>query len=232
MLRAFSGLIICLCFASSANAEDINSSNAQGEKCELHVWPSSGLKQTTASIWDNFQPGSGAISNGGGGYAIMTVPSATQRIERGQVPTHTVQPALDDPLTTSTQLDTLKSLPLADLYGVIGYVTIFHDEPLDPQFLRATSGRYLQTTNCYADLVISEVVYSQEAANGQNLKSFFRFRDFSVQQLPVRRLSTWVQSKLSKPRYGKKADIMANNSELPQAFAENARKFGAFLKGR
>lgn len=121
---------------------------------------------------------------------------------------------------------------MADLYGVIGYAIIFHDKPLDPQFLRVTSGRYVQTSNCYADLVISEVVYSQEAANGQNLKSFFRFRDFSSQQQPVRRLATWVQSKLSKPRYGKKADLLANNTELPQAFAENARKFGDFLKGR
>jgi hypothetical protein len=116
------------------------------------------------------------------------------------------------------------------MLGVAAYRPVFHDTPLDSRTLKTSQTRYADTAApCYADLVLSDVVFSREYARGQNLKSFFRFRDFSNHSAPVRRFATWVQNKLATPREGKHADLAVSDAELPLALIANAKTFAGFL---
>lgn len=188
--------------------------------CELHVWASPGLGTTLQTARDNVTTS----------YMGMVITSAEQNATRDNAPDHTLPATADSPLPTSLQLQRLRGLPLPELLGIPAYRVIPHDHPLDSQTLRTVGTRYAITKAlCYADLVLSDVVFSREYAHGQNLKSFFRFREFTREAAPVRRLSTWAQTKLSFKRVGKKADIPASDAELLLALDQNVMKFAGYL---
>ncbi|KPL69633.1 hypothetical protein SZ64_16945 [Erythrobacter sp. SG61-1L] len=111
------------------------------------------------------------------------------------------------------------------------FQVIIHDEALDDHTQRKIKTPYLNDVPaCYADLVLSDVVFSRVTARGQSLKSYIHFRQFSPDSdLPVRHLSTWVETKLHNFRDGEKADIPASDAELPGALIQNIEKFAGFL---
>jgi hypothetical protein len=186
---------------------------------------------TLQTAKDNFVSGLGP--NGGGALGgVLTREFGGDpkgELERDKRDVHTERALPQEPFSNARQLEILQSLELPQLLGTRDYRAVFHAEVLDNNALKSPA-RYAQApAACYADLVVSDVVYSREYANGQNLKSFVRFRDFGSGQAPVRKLSTWVQTKLAHPREGKKANVEGSNAELPQALAENLRKFAGYL---
>lgn len=206
MLRAFIGLIICLCFASSANAEDINSSNVQGEKCELHVWPGNDLRSTYHG-WFHGGIVDGAIQ-GREGYRSIPL----------------------KPLATATQRERLQQLPLADVMGLAGYDVIIHDSALDSRTLRATPGRLATNSPpCYAELAVDDVFFQEDIVDGRFLKVLFRFRKFDG-PAPTRQFGAYIQEKLlifppAKPD----TDPKPGMDELAHAFGQAVSGFGTAL---
>jgi hypothetical protein len=197
--------------------------------CELHVWPAAGLSLTRQRALDNRDTSylSGAL-----GGLIGT--SGRERIENNTANVGTSGAQTGSPMDGEVQLGVLKDADLTALLGLAGYRTVFHDTALDKRTLRVEQGRYDRTTNvpCYADLVLADVVYSREYANGQNVKTFVRFRDFADNPAPVRRYATWIQTDLEYDREKAEASEDVMNAELRAGLATNLKKFAKLLKDR
>jgi hypothetical protein len=216
--------LLASALAAAAQAGPVHG-ETPGEQCELHVWASPGLGMTLNTLWDNFAPG----INANDGLVGAVVGSPESRLANSQKEARALRAPASAPLGNAQQLTVLQGLELPALLGVAHYRPVYHPQTLGNAELRSAARYGQSTARCYADLVLSDVVYSREHANGQNLKSYFRFRDFSEDAQPQRRLSTWVQTKLVHPREGKKANPEASDAELPAALAGNARKFAEYL---
>lgn len=193
--------------------------------CELHVWPSAGLSLTRHRAHDNLETG----------YMGSILGTTGQgRIERNTARVGTRGPETGSPLDPEIQLQVLREAELPALLGLPGHHPVFHEVALDKTTLRTVQGRYDRETAapCYADLVLSDVVYSREYANGQNVKAFIRFRDFGTGETITRRYATWIQTDLEYDREKPTASEEEMNAELIAGLATNLRKFGDLLAKR
>ena len=156
------------------------------------------------------------------------------RIERNTARVGTRGPETGSPLDPEIQLQVLREAELPALLGLPGHHPVFHEVALDKTTLRTVQGRYDRETAapCYADLVLSDVVYSREYANGQNVKAFIRFRDFGTGETITRRYATWIQTDLEYDREKPTASEEEMNAELIAGLATNLRKFGDLLVKR
>jgi hypothetical protein len=199
------------------------------EDCELHIWPSKGLAYVTHGMWDGFQPGSGSSTVGGVTHTLIAE-APQSRIERSDQPASTVAANGTGPLNPAEQSVRLRKLALGDLVGLQHYRSVVHDAPLDNRMIRATPGRYAETAaSCYADLLVDDLVYSREWANGRKLKSFIRFRDFGAAASAKRSFGTWVQTDLeSDPvEHPEQQDLAIEESRA--AFDANLAQFVQYL---
>jgi hypothetical protein len=203
---------------------------AEPPACELHVWPAAGLSLTRQRAMDNRD----TSYIGGGVIGGMLSTSGRERIENNTANVGTSGPQADSPLGPDMQLKVLKDADLPALLGLSGYRPVFHDTALSKSTLRAEPGRYdtASPAPCYADLVLADVVYSREYANGQNVKAFVRFRDFKNGATPARRYATWLQTDLQYDREKAEASEEVMNAELVAGLATNLRKFADLLKAR
>lgn len=214
-------LVAALAAQAADSARVKNRQPDEAAVCELHIWATSGMGTTLQTAKDNLDTAS---------LGPFLGSSPRQRVEQDRAQVHTFGATSDDELDNESQLALLTAMPLPQMLGVPAYRLVIHSGPLDGRTLKTSQARYAESAApCYADLVLSDVVYSREYARGQNLKSFFRFRDFGSQSTPHRRLATWVKTMLAVPREGKKIDIASSDAELPAALTENAKKFAEYL---
>lgn len=190
--------------ATAAMAQD--AAPAVAGECELHVWPSSGLR----SVYYGWLHGGivdGAI-NGRKGYP----------------------PVPRDPVPTALQIELLSTLDLPRLLKLPGYRTIVHPEPLPSRAIRAATGRLTESTStCYAELVGDDVFFQQDAFSGRFLKSLIRFRAFETGAQPVRTFGTWTETKLVAFPPKEPAGNAAALDELQSAYLSNIKNFAGFL---
>lgn len=195
---------------------------SSGIQCELHLWAAAGMGRTIQSAHDN-------LSVNWSGFSIA---NPLARANKDSTAVHTLAATADGPMPTNRQLAVLAGLDLPARLGAGGYRLVVHDQPLDSRTLRVVSGRYAATkAACYADLVLADLDYSREYAHGQNLKAFFRFRDFGAAAVPLRRLATSTETKLKIRREDAAADLAASDAELADALAANLIKFAGYLGG-
>lgn len=196
---------------------------AQGDGnvgCELHVWPSEGMNTVLQGAFDNLYTG------------YMNPGTNTHEHDVGgeNAPPHTAQAKPDEPLDVAAQSKALSAMPLATMLGLTDYRIVLHDTPLDSRTIRTVKTRYVASdAPCYADLVVSDLVYSRVYAHGRDLKTFLRFRLFGTGAAPTRSFGTWVQTKLNlfslePPRRDEPALV-----ELSAAFAANLETFSQLL---
>lgn len=192
--------------------------------CELHVWPAAGLSMTRQRAADNLYTG----------YMGVLGTSGQKRIENNSANVGTAGPKTESPLGPEVQLQVLREAGLPALLGLGDHRVVFHETSLDKSTLRLEQGRYDRTSTapCYADLVLADVVYSREYANGQNIKAFLRFRDFAGNAAPARRYATWVQTDLEHDREKPEASEAEMDAELVAGLAANLQKFADLLKAR
>lgn len=225
-----SGLLAALLLtgvASGATTQDtLPAEPAAGPApCELHVWPAAGLSLARHRAHDNLETG----------YMGPILGTTGQgRIERNTARVGTRGPETGSPLDPEIQLQVLREADLPALLGLPGHHAVFHEVALDKTTLRTVQGRYdsAAAAPCYADLVLSDVVYSREYANGQNLKAFIRFRDFGTGETIERRYATWIQTDLEYDREKPTASEQEMDAELVAGLASNLRKFGDLLRTR
>ncbi|MEO7688993.1 MAG: hypothetical protein ABIS51_06875 [Sphingomonas sp.] len=192
--------------------------------CELHVWPSEGMSSVLQTAHDNLYT---AYMGG------ILGSSPQQRINDNRAPVHTAQPKPDEPLDAAEQSKALSAMPLATMLGLTDYKITLHDTPLDSHTIRTVKTRYFASeAPCYADLVVSDLVYSRVYAHGRDLKTFLRFRVFGTGAAPTRSFGAWVQTKLElfslEPPRRDEAALL----ELNSAFAANLETFSQLLAKR
>ncbi len=227
---AFAAALASSPVAAQEQAPATEDSTAVQSTCELHVWPAAGLSLTRQRAMDNRD----TSYIGGGAIGGLLSTSGRERIENNTANVGTSGPQPVSPLGPEMQLKVLQDADLPALLGLAGYRPVFHDTALTKTTLRVEQGRYdrTSTASCYADLVLADVVYSREYANGQNVKAFVRFRDFASGTAPARRYATWIQSDLEYDREKAEASEEIMNAELVAGLATNLRKFADLLKAR
>lgn len=188
--------------------------------CELHVWPSEGMNAVLQTAFDNLY--TGYMTPGG------TTP--LQRVGGESAPAHTTRAKPEEPLDPAAQTKALSAIPLATMLGLTDYRIVLHDTPLDSRTIQTVKARYFASdAPCYADLVVSDLVYSRVYAHGRDLKTFLRFRVFGTGAAPTRSFGTWVQTKLElfslEPPRRDEAALL----ELNSAFAANLETFSQLL---
>ena len=206
-----------------------HSASAQSapERCELHVWPSDGMNSVRQRASESRVAG-GALE----GIIKRTEEAGAERADaraRGELAGSEVP----EPMATSTQIELLKSLPLAEMMGLPNHRVVIHDTALDSRKIRTVKTRYIETAApCYADLVVDDVTYSRAYANGQALKTFFRFRDFGTAAAAVRSFGTWVDTKLRIFSLDPLNVSPAALEEVATAYRTNVTLFADLLRKR
>lgn len=221
---ALGAVLACSPAAAQEVAPDAAQAASDTASCELHVWPAAGLSLTRQRAVDNLNTG----------YMGVLGTSGQQRIDSNSANIGTAGPRTGSPLDPEVQLQVLREAALPALLGLGDYRAVFHETAIDKSTLRLEQGRYdrSSTAPCYADLVLADVVYSREYANGQNVKAFLRFRDFASNAAPARRYATWVQTDLEYDREKPKASEAEMDAELVAGLATNLKKFADLLKAR
>lgn len=188
--------------AATATAIAATSASTVGDQCELHVWPSNGLR----SVYHGWLHGGivdGAVT-GRDGYP----------------------PVPADPLTAGRQVDLLEAAGLDDILGRPDYVVVVHPEPLTSTAIRQSQSRMAASpSSCYSELILEDVFFQEDIVNGGSLKSLTRFRDFGPGNGPPKQFGTWTRTPLKffppkEPRLNQAA-----LNELDEAFRANLVDF-------
>jgi hypothetical protein len=174
--------------------------------CELHIWPSSGLRSVYYG-WFHAGIVDGAI-NGRQGYP----------------------PVPKDPLPSALQIELMEKFGVPTALGMPAYKPVWHAEALDNRAIRSTASRLTDSTAaCYAELIGDDVFFQQDVFSGSYLKSLIRFREFGPGPLPTRTFATWTQTKLASFPPKEDSQNEAALKELRYAFTNNINAFGGFL---
>lgn len=172
--------------------------------CELHLWPAARIQ---------------AVSSGWGAQLGMIGALADRAGHAGgdkQRRAHMIT-ALDPDAQTAA----LRELDLAGLLGLPPSRIIAHPQPLDARAAKTAVRHAPSTSSCYAELIVSGVLYQKTAVHGRALKTGFLFRDFGpANEQPRRVVATGENAlKLFPP---KNADeVTASNAELISVFQRN-----------
>lgn len=175
---------------------------AGAARCEFHVWPGDGIMSTYYG-WFHGSTVNGQIQ-GRPGYPAMP----------------------PNPIDTATQRTILTDSQPHGLMSHPDYRLIVHDEALTSRVIRTTPGRLSDSTsNCYAELVVDDVIVQQDWVNGSFLKILFRYRDFGPDAAPRRSFATWAQTHLDTfpPRQPEQLD--AAITEIRAAYREDIARF-------
>lgn len=175
--------------------------------CELHVWPSSGLR----SVYHGWFHGGivdGAVK-GRDGYP--------------EVPA--------DPLDTAQQLDMIRAAALQDVLTRPDYAVVVHDTPQSTVTIRQNPARLTASTSaCYAELILEDVFFQQDVVNGGSLKTLIRFRDFGAADRFTKQFGTWTKTPLASFPPKEPAMNAAALAEIRGAFRSNLVQFAGALR--
>lgn len=185
-----------------------SSKDNDGTQCELHVWPSNGLR----SVYHGWLHG--GIVDG----------AVTGREGYPEVP--------PDPLTTARQVGLLEAAGIDALLKRPDDLLIIHSAPLASTMIRQSQTRLIASPSpCYSELIIEDVFFQEDIVNGGSLKSLIRYRDFGASDGPPRQFGTWTRTALKifppqEPRSNEAAI-----AELGEAFRANLAAFAMAREG-
>ncbi|WP_404369791.1 hypothetical protein AB5I39_00210 [Sphingomonas sp. MMS24-J45] len=193
-----------LALVSPADTQTVDGGSA--ERCELHVWPGSGL----SSIYSGWFHG--GIVNG----------AVTGRDGYPTVPT--------EPIDTVNQVELLKAAKLNILIQQPNSRVIYHDVALPSRTIRTATTRIdPSTAPCYAEFIVDDVFFQQDIVNGSFLKVLFRYRAFGTGATPDKTFGTWVKTRLLLLPPKPDTDMAAAATEVRSAFSNNVKLFAAAL---
>lgn len=177
--------------------------------CELHVWPGRGF-HTVHYGW----------AHGG------TIDGA-QKGRKGY------PPIPDEPLSDDIQRGLLAKIDIPAALGLTGYRTVIHDHALSAVAIRTTPGRQLaDSVPCYAELMIDDIVFQNNALSGKWLNVIFRYRKFDgAAPAPLGSYGTYVLSRVAKFPPAPDTDPQPALDELQAAFSQSVISFGKQYAG-
>ncbi len=157
----------------AASAATDTAEASPGRSCELHVWPGHDFHAVYYG-WAHGGTVDGALK-GRQGYEQM--------------------PA--NPLSAERQASILRDLHPAELLGLADFTTVVHDEPLSSREIRSGIARHVaDAPDCYAELMIDDLVVQDNVLSGKALDVLYRFRRFDKGDTPSRSYGTFIQQPL------------------------------------
>lgn len=196
---------VCL-LAGAARAQEAPAVPADptAAGCELHVWPGSDLVYLYYG-WAHGGTINGAVK-GREGY-----------------PT-----APENPLTAAVQADLLSAPYVPALVGRAGYKLVVHPEVLSSRTIRSSTTRIADSQSpCYAELMVDDLLLSQNVISGNALRASFRFRDFGAGQQPASQFGSFVITELKLFPAKTPEGVPAAAEELKKAFQSDLGQFAA-----
>jgi len=194
----------------SPSAERAGAQPAPTAACELHVWPGSDLVYLYFG-WAHGGTIDGAVK-GREGY-----PKAPQ-----------------NPLTSQVQGELIAQQQPQLLLDRPDYRVVMHPEVLPSRVIRTSFGRIAPSQSlCYAELIVDDIILSQNVIGGNALRAIFRFRDFGPNPEPMRTFGTWTITPLTQfpPKNpDDSAAMAAGTAELKAAFISDLKQFVTALR--
>lgn len=214
-LSFFAPLAAFLCI-SPASAQDMAApatvvasapaTEAVPAACELHVWPGSDLIHLYYG-WMHGGTINGA-AKGREGYPV----------------------APENPLTAEVQGQLLAGMNLPALLGVPDHRVVVHPQALSSREIRASKTRLAPGESpCYAELMVDDLLLTQNVIGGNALRASFRFRDFGPDAAPRRMFGSFAMTKLTLFPPKAPENMPAAAEELRKAFGSNVAQFAAAL---
>ncbi|MBS0505494.1 MAG: hypothetical protein JSS55_17195 [Proteobacteria bacterium] len=194
-------------FAQPAPAAAPASRPGDASGCELHVWPSKGLR----SVYHGFFHG--GIVDG----------AVTGRDGYREVPA--------EPLSTAQQVELIRAAALQEVFPQAHYAIVIHSEPQSTVAIRQTPTRLATSSSpCYAELLLEDVFFQEDIVNGASLKTLARFRDFGAADRYARQFGAWAGTSLLAFPPKDPAGTAAGLTDLQNAFRSNLAKFAIALQ--
>jgi hypothetical protein len=210
--------VVAITVSASANAQ---------EHCELHIWPSEGLRSIRHNV--------GANRLGSGYSTRETGTTTSEAITRETFFGEKVVPGAELVLSSAEQAELLRqNIALPSSLGLPNHQAIVHDNPLDSVTIKTSRSRYKpQGAACYADLVIDNITFSYQFGgygNGHALGILFRFRDFGSSDSIRRSFATQTSLGIRKFPPKSATQMPEARDEMTSAFNSNLVKFASFLE--
>ena len=197
-------LFACPAFAQGETAP---AAAPAAQACELHVWPGSDLIHLYYG-WFHGGTIDGSVKNRQG------YPDAPE-----------------NPLTAQVQVRLLANMDLSTLMALPGYEVIVHPQSLTSREIRASTTRLAESSSpCYAELMVDDLLLTQNVIGGNALRASFRFRDFGPDAAPRRMFGTFAMTKLTLFPPDAQEDMPTASAELQQAFTSNVKQFITALR--
>ena len=197
---AFVAFAAPLLLASPARADD-----GPSPSCELHVWAAPALKTVTQSALRN------------------------QTVNQAINGPHPVPGLSAQALPPEDQLAALEAANPGAGLGITSAHVVRHDQPLDEHISASPVRHDPSSTGCYAELIVSHLVYAADPLAGRSLNILFQFRDFGNGTTPIRSFSTWSHRPLTVFPARTEADSVAAATEIKTAFSQGFADFAASL---
>lgn len=207
-LMAF-GICASTIAAAPARAADLPAAPAGA--CELHIWPAERFMAHAAG----FGIGFGLI----GGIADAVGHQEGDKKRGG---------ALAGALDGSRQLAAIEAADPAAALHLASYQVVTHNEVLDPKTISAKARHAASASPCYAELIVSGIVYVKGPMRAPVLTADFVYRKFGAKQKPVSSYhnSMHVDAKIEQGR--EPEGIAAADQQLADAFAEDFKRFAFY----
>jgi len=126
-------------------------------QCELHIWPAERFQAMTTGLL-------------GGGLLDAAVHAEGDKARRSR---------LASALDSEGQLDALQKLDLISLLQLPPSKIVSHSEALDRKTVNKIKTRRSESTApCYAELIVTDVLYTKAAFWGKSLRTSFMLRQF------------------------------------------------------
>ena len=200
----------------TATAESTTALPPDPRRCELHVWG--------AERFQSFQMGLLGGMGLIGGLIDGAIHENANRLARAR---------LGEALDTRGQAAALASLDLASVLEMPGYQIITHAEPMDPAVANRNQNRHADSpSRCYAELMVTRVLYQKTPLYGRALRASFLFRDFEADRNPHFTYAGRGGNGLRIFPAQEEAQIDAANEEIVSVFKANFQEYANNLNGR
>lgn len=211
MRFAYSAALAALAAAAPVVAQDAATAptpHSDGTAaCELHVWPGHDFHAVYYG-WLHGGTVDGALK-GRKGYDPIPI----------------------EPLSAARQTEILRDLPVGRLLGLVDFATVLHDQPLSSREIRAGTARHaISSPDCYAELMIDDLVIHKNVLSGTALNILYRFRQFEKGDTPKRSYGTYIQQPLRLFPPAPRTDEQPALNELVTAYRKAFEEFGQALQ--
>lgn len=185
------------------------------KRCELHVWGGERFQAVTTTLLSGFGLVGGLID-------------AARNAENNRLNQSRLGSALD----TQGQAAALASLDLPKTLGIANYAVVTHDEPMDPKVAGQKRRHAASSSPCYAELMVTRVLYQKAPLYGRSLRASFLYRQFGADTKPSFSFAGRGGNGLSVFPAKDEAQVDAANAEIVSVFKANFQEYANNLLKR